>query len=338
MRLPRSRVEVEARGHRDPGLGEDAGGERPAVVGQVADVGVDVEGAVGRRDVAEAGLRQPVEHQRPVGAVDGAVGFELLGRVERGECGHLAGVRRADEQVLHQPLDTADVRLRHHHPADAPAGHREVLGEGVDDVDLVADLQRRDRAGAVVQPVVDLVGDEADAELARPLDQRGELGARQHGAGRVGRARDQRAGEVRRQVGGARLEAVLGAGGDADRHEVERLQDVAVGRIAGLADRHPVAALEEAGEGEDEAGRRAGGDDDAAGVEVDPVPVAVEPGDAGAQLGQPERHGVAERAALHRRASAARAAAGAGVPGWPTSMWTTAAPAPPRRAPPPSRP
>ena len=162
------RIEVEARGHRDPGLGEDAGGERAAVVGQVADVGVDVEGAVGRGDVAEAGLRQPLEHQRPVGAVDGAVGLELLGGVERGERRHLAGVRRADEQVLHQPLDAADVRLRHHHPADAPAGHREVLGEGVDDVDLVADLQRRDRAGAVVQAVVDLVGDEADARARAP--------------------------------------------------------------------------------------------------------------------------------------------------------------------------
>ena len=53
------RVEVEAGGHRDPGLGQDAGGERAAVVGQVADVGVDVEGAVGRGDVAEAGARQP---------------------------------------------------------------------------------------------------------------------------------------------------------------------------------------------------------------------------------------------------------------------------------------
>ena len=47
----------------------------------------------------------------------------------------------------------------------APAGHREVLGEGVDDVDLVGDLQRRDRARAVLDAVVDLVRDEGDAAL-----------------------------------------------------------------------------------------------------------------------------------------------------------------------------
>ena len=40
---------------------------------------------------------------------------------------------RADEHVLRQPLDPAHMVLGHDHPADAPAGHGEVLREGVDD-------------------------------------------------------------------------------------------------------------------------------------------------------------------------------------------------------------
>ena len=175
-----ARVEVEPRGDRDPGLGEDAGREGAAVArsGHLGDVGVDVEGAVRRRDAGEAGPRQAFEHQRAVGAVDGEVGVELRRRVEGGERRDLAGVRRADEEVLHQPLDAADVRFGHHHPADAPAGHREVLREGVDDVDLVGDLEGRDGAAAVLDAVVDLVGDEGEVELGGALDERAELGAR----------------------------------------------------------------------------------------------------------------------------------------------------------------
>ena len=130
------------------------------------------------------------------------------------------------------------------------------------------------------------------------------------------------------EVAGRRLEAVLRPGGDADRLEVERAQDVAVARIAGLADRHLLAALEERGEGEDEGGRRAGGHHHPAGVEVDAVPVAVEPRDArrGAPAARAPRCSRA-RPPPWRAASAARAAAGAGVPGWPTSMWITERPA-----------
>ena len=75
---PRARVEVEAGGDRHPRLAQDARAELAAVVGHVDHVGVDVEGAVRRRDAAEPGARQPLEHQRPVGAVDREVRLELV--------------------------------------------------------------------------------------------------------------------------------------------------------------------------------------------------------------------------------------------------------------------
>ena len=276
--------------------------ERPAVVGEVAHVGIDVEGAVRRRDPGEARPRQALEHQRPVGAVDREVGVELLGRVQRGEGRHLARVRRADEEILHQPLDPPDVGLGHHHPADPPAGHREVLREGVDDVDLVRDSERRDRPAAVLDAVVDLVRDEGEAALLGPADQRGEVGRATASSpsgspgSRRGRRRDRPSRSLRH-----RLVAVLEPGLDADGLEIERLQDVAVARIAGIADRHPVAALEEAGEGEDERRRRARRHHHPARIEVDAVPVAVEPGDPRPQLREAERDGIAERPRRHRR-------------------------------------
>ena len=74
---PRAGVEVEAGRDRHPGLAQDPRAERAAVVGHLRHVGVDVEGAVRRRDPAEPGPRQPLEHQRAVGAVDREVRLEL---------------------------------------------------------------------------------------------------------------------------------------------------------------------------------------------------------------------------------------------------------------------
>jgi hypothetical protein len=55
-----------------------------------------------------------------------------LGRgIEGGEAGNLRHVRRADVQVLLQPLDRVAQVLWHHHPAEPPTGHAEVLAEAV---------------------------------------------------------------------------------------------------------------------------------------------------------------------------------------------------------------
>ena len=130
-----------------------------------------------------------------------------------------------------------------------------------------------------------------------------------------------------RHVLGPGLEAILGAGLDLHGRERERAQDLAVGRVARRAEPHARARVEQRREGQHEARRGTRGDDHPGGVEVDAVPLAVVARDARAQRGQAERHGVAERPPPpSRRRAAARAPAGAGVPGWPTSMWITERP------------
>jgi hypothetical protein len=58
-------------------------------------------------------------------------------RLEAGQRRMLRHRAGADEQVLREPLDHGHQRLGHHHPAQAPAGHVEVLGEAVDADDVV---------------------------------------------------------------------------------------------------------------------------------------------------------------------------------------------------------
>src|SRR3546814_10340981 len=61
---------------------------------------------------------------------------------------------------------------------EPPAGHREVLGEGIDDDRIVGQLQRADAGLVEADAMVDLVRHQADARLAAVVDQRPHLGAR----------------------------------------------------------------------------------------------------------------------------------------------------------------
>ena len=81
-------------------------------------------------------------------------------------------------------------------PADAPAGHRPVLGEGVDEEDAVVLLHRRRRRRARARAVedeaaVDLVGDDPEAALAGKREDGAKLVLGRRPAGRVGRRVDE---------------------------------------------------------------------------------------------------------------------------------------------------
>ncbi len=202
---------------------------------------------------------------------------------------------RADEHVLGDALDGADHRLGDDHPADAPAGHAEIFGETVDDHDIIRDLKRRVEARAVIQPVIDLVRDHADAKRGRARGQRRQFLAAQDGSGRVsGRSKDQ-ALHVIRQILGAGLIAVLDPGGDADGLQGHGAQDLAIAGIARLTQGDAVAGIEKRREGKDEGAAGAGRDHHPRRVKIDPVPALVKRGDALAKLGQTQCHRIAQR-------------------------------------------
>ncbi len=296
------RVEVDPRRGRDPGFGEHPLAEPLRVVGALGDVGIEVEGAVGRRQPVEARLGQPVQENFPVARVDGDVGFELVVAVEGGDRGELAQRRRRDEQVLRQALDRPQQVRRQDHPADAPAGHREILGEAVDDHGVGVEPGDGCRRRAVDDAVIDLVGDEADAAGAAIVRDRDQVVGVEHGPGRVRRAGDDQAVERPRrleQLDRGLVARRLGAG-QRHRLDAEGVQDVLVTGIARLDERDPVAGVEGGEEAQHEARRRAGRHHDPLGRHLDPVPGAIVPGDPLAQRRDAERVGVAELLGVER--------------------------------------
>ena len=191
---------------------------RRRVVGQVGDVGVDVERAVGRGAVGQPGGGQAVEQHLAVVGVAGHVPVELLRAVEGGDGGELRQRRRADVQVLLEPLDGRHHGGRRSDPAEPPAGHREVLGEAGHHDGVARQRERALGPLAVGDAVVDLVGDQLDVVGAAPVDHLGQPLAGQHRAGRVRRAGDdqpvERSGAVEQL--GRRRPPGLGPDGDGD--------------------------------------------------------------------------------------------------------------------------
>ena len=135
----------------------------------------------------------------------------------------------------------------HDHPADAPAGHREIFRERIDDIDVVADFERRHRPAFVLDAMINLVRDKGDVTVPRGVDQRGQGRAVQHCAGRIGwRGHDQPVKPPPFKLGGDRLKTVLGAGRNPHGHEVKGLQDLPVRRISGLSQAHLCTASKSA--------------------------------------------------------------------------------------------
>ena len=252
----------------------------------------------------QAGTGERCHQHVAVAAVGGDAAVEQGLVVEGPEGCVLGDGRGRDEEVLGQALDRLDELRRQHEPAQAPAGHAEILGEAVDQDRFRCRGERRPGPVLVGDAVVDLVHDEADGPLAAEGGQGRKILLAEHGAGRVGGARQHEA--VQRPVDGRELPdggLEPGRGVDRDRHhlDVERSQDVAVGRIARHRHGDPVAGIEGGEEAQDEGARGAGRDRDAGGIDLLPVPLAIVAGDAAPQGRQAQGLGIAEPGLAQRR-------------------------------------
>ena len=170
-----------------------------------------VEGARRRRQLDAAG---GVETLADDGAAAARAGdllvCEIAALLQRRDGGALQEGGDPGSRILDEVLDRRSERRRRLEPADAPAGHGPVLGEGLHEQDAVVRLHdvvegRRaavDRQGLVVDEAgVDLVGDDPQAVPPRERENGTEVVEARGPAGRVGRrVDDKRAGARRHGV------------------------------------------------------------------------------------------------------------------------------------------
>ena len=243
------RIEIDAGGRGDVCPFQHLFGELETVGGEVRDIGIKIECAVGRQEFLKAGFRQALDQDAAVFQIAALDRLHLLGSVERRFCRDLRQRRYRDRKVLLQPLDRADQRFRRHHPAHPPAGHAEIFRERVDDERIRRQFGCRHRRKRIVETMIDFVGYEADACALGRLYQARKRVAGHHGAGRIGWTSDQHALQPPLAMRGQQGFAGQGVAGFArrlDQHRLaaERGQDVPVRRIAGHGHRDAVARLE----------------------------------------------------------------------------------------------
>ena len=99
------RVEIEARCHGDPSLGEETPAEILAVSRQVRNVDIEVERPFRRCEAGKSCGRQSADQQIAIGAIAGDMAVEFRAAAENRERSDLRQCRRRDVEILRQTLD-----------------------------------------------------------------------------------------------------------------------------------------------------------------------------------------------------------------------------------------
>ena len=214
-------------------------GEVEAVVGEARHVGIEIERAVDRQELVEAGLRQALEQDAAVLLVAVLDRLHLGAAVERRLRRDLRQRRHRDREIALQPLDRPHQRLA------APPSSRSrqpVMQKYFENELMTTALLRQPRRGLrrhrVVEPVIDLVGDDADAERLRrrAISSASACGVIMVPVGLAGLATSTPASGARacaaRSMSPVIAQRVCRRGLDQHRLAAERGQDVAVRRIA----------------------------------------------------------------------------------------------------------
>ena len=274
------RIEIDAGGRGNAGFLQHAGGEGVTVIGEARNVGVKIKRAVDRQKRAQSRARQPLDQKAAIVLVAMLDRFELIAAVEGGFGRDLRQSRHRNRKVLLQAFDRAHQARRHHHPADAPAGHAEIFGKRIDDDRVRRKARRALRREGIIEAVIDFIGDDGNAGVFGAADQFGERLAGHHRSGRIGRRRDDQPLERRLAMGREKAlagerPACLHRRFDADRLAAERRENMPVRRIAGQRHRDPIAGVEGREKGEHEARGGARRDDDAFGSDVEAVPLGI---------------------------------------------------------------
>ena len=272
-------------------------GKLEAVGVELRNVGIKIKRPVYRQKFGQPDFRQPFNQDSPVLLITVLDNIHFRATIERGFSRDLRQRRYGYRQVLLQRLDRTHQHFRHNDPAHAPTGHAEVLRERIDDDRLGRKLGGRHRRKRVVEPVIDLIRDEADACAVRCGDQVRHGLTRHHGAGRVCGTGDQHtlqrclAVGLQQHLSGESVPCGIGRF-DQNGLTSEGTQNVPIRRIAGRRDGNTIAGLERRQKREHKGSRRTRGDDDAPGIDVLLVGFAVVACDSLTQRGDADSGGI----------------------------------------------
>jgi len=218
-------------------------------------------------------------------------------RLETRQRRMLGHARGTDVEVLCQLFQLRHRIDRRHQPAQAPAGHAEILGEAVEHEGIVIDLQHAGGVAAVGQAVIDLVHHQMPATGFQRTGQFGQLVPAKHRTGGVGGRCDQGADAITVPVSLDQVGIELIAHLRAHRHQLrgalDQPQKVPIAGIAGVRQQPMLARIDQQAAGQQQGAGTAGSNQHAFGVNRSLIALLVEPRDRLPEPRQPSGRGVA---------------------------------------------
>ncbi|MNQ86672.1 hypothetical protein D3C85_1018710 [compost metagenome] len=292
-------AKVESRGNRNMFGFEEMSAEREGITAELADIGVQIERALGLDGDPEAQFAQGWQQEIPTTTELGATFFENANGCgfKAGQGSVLSHARGAYVEILREFLQFTDCRFRRHQPAESPTGHAEILGKTIQHKGAVIDFQHAGRIGAVGQAVVDLVHHQMTMAFLDRTGQPGQLITGQDRPRRIGRRRDQRThavvvpiplDQIRRQ-----LITHIRTYRNKLRSAFHQAQEMPVARVTRIRQQPVLARIHQQGAGQQQRAGTARRDEDATRVDVQPITLLIKARNGLTQLGNSARGGVA---------------------------------------------
>jgi len=198
--------------------------KREGITAKRADVGIQVKRTFRLNRNAKAQLAQGRQQEIATTAKLGPTLFQNRQglRFEAGQCCVLGHAWRADIEILCEFLQVGHCLRRRHQPAQAPAGHAEILGKTIKHKRAVINFQHTRRITAIGQAVIDLIHHQMPIAGLDRCRQGCQFVTTQQCAGRIGRGRHQRAYAVLVPVAFDQFGCELIAHIGAYRHQLGR--------------------------------------------------------------------------------------------------------------------
>ena len=279
-------IKIDARSRSDASIAEKLLAKCKTVVGQMADIGINVKGAIGRRDPGQTHFGQIIEQQGEVDLVARQMAFQFVAAIKGCKRRMLGERRRREEEIADPRRRCCNQIVGRQHPAKPPSGHAEIFRKAVDDDRIGRIFTHRMGGFAIVQAVINLVRNDTNAALMAQSGNGTHFGVGNNRASRVCRAGDNHTVGRRikgRQCSSRQLKAGVGATINLKWLQVKRAGGIAIGNIAGPRHRNPRAGRKSAIQCEYKCGRGTTGQHDLIRADGHAIAVIIMPGDTRTQ-------------------------------------------------------
>jgi len=239
-------IEINTRRHRNAGIGQNAIGKSNRIIGQSANIGIEIKGPIWWRVIAQKFGWQAAIEKITIFFIARNMRIKFIITIKGGNRAKLVNRCRWNIHILRQHFGGWHQIFGKHHPTKTPASHAEIFRKRIDDDGIVSIGKRALGSFAKGQAMIDFIHDQAHTMLVTPAADGFKLVIAHHNAGWICRTCQQQ--PIGNVVGCNQwfeigYPVLRGTGGQQLRFDPKRQHQIEIGRISGRGDGNTIALV-----------------------------------------------------------------------------------------------